>query len=79
MNVSELNAYFQRNRKKIIENNIGKYAVIYKNKVKGYFESDQEAISFCSENSYELGKFLIKHCLKKEDEIQRFYSRVSFH
>ena len=78
MNIEKLNLYFLKNRDRIVKNNIGKYAVIYDEKVEGYFTSDKEAISFCSKKGFKLGEFIIKQCLDQKDEVQRFYSRVCF-
>ena len=79
MDISQLHTYFQENREEIVEGHIGEYVVIHDLKASGYFASEEKALDFCSNNKYELGKFIIKRCLtEKEDLAQRFYSRVSF-
>ena len=72
-----LNSYFQKNRSFIIKGHENEHVVIYDAAVQGYFASDKGSLDFCAKKGYELGTFLIKRCVK-EEEVQRFYSRVSF-
>ena len=68
--------YYQNNKNNIIKKYKGQFVVIKASQIVGDYSSREEALKE-SVKEYKLGEFLIQEVSDKKDEqIQRFYSRV---
>ena len=68
--------YYLANQKELVKNYSGKFLVIKDLEIKGKYDSQVEAYENAVE-SFELGTFLIQHCLPGSDSYtQTFHSRV---
>lgn len=69
--------YYLDNQNDLVKKYKGKFIVIINEKVVGSYDSHGEAYETAIK-SYELGSFLIQHCLPGEESYSHtFYSRVS--
>lgn len=70
--------YYIANQKELVKKYNGKFLVIIGEEVVSSYDSYEEALSE-SQKKYELGKFLIQHCLPGEDSYtQTFHTRAIF-
>jgi len=70
--------FYQKNQKKLVKNNNGKYIVIKRDKLIGVYSSENEAFDETIKEN-EIGTFLIQKCLPgKENYTQTFNTRVVF-
>lgn len=70
--------YFLDNQKELVQKYNNKHIVIIGTEVVGAYDNEQEAF-LESSTKYEIGTFLIQHCVAGEDAYtQIFHSRVSF-
>ena len=70
-------AFFKNKQVDLAEKHHGKVVLIYAKKVVGVYESELEAYTD-AKNKYGTGGFLIRKCLKPEEETpQVFHSRVA--
>ncbi|MBU0478162.1 hypothetical protein KKC91_06310 [bacterium] len=68
--------YYQNNKDSIIKKYKNQFVVIKDSKIIGAYSSREEALKE-SVKEYKLGEFLIQEVSdKKNEQIQRFYSRV---
>ena len=70
--------YYKKNQDWLAREHHGEYALIYDEKLVGFFDSDIEAYS-AAKKKYAPGTFLIRKCLKpSEESALTFHSRVAF-
>lgn len=68
--------YYLSNQDDLVKEYNGKYLVIRDHEVVGVYDSELDAYKDASEK-YEMGTFLIQHCLPgEESHTQTFHSRV---
>lgn len=68
--------YFKVHQPELAEEHHGKFVLIHGESLKGFFDSELKAYT-TAKRSYEAGTFLIRKCLKSEEESpQVFHSRV---
>ncbi|MBM3437200.1 MAG: hypothetical protein FJY07_13405 [Bacteroidetes bacterium] len=70
--------YYVSHQKELVEKYSSKFLVIIGEVVVGTYDSFEEAL-LESQEKYDLGKFLIQHCLPGEDSYtQTFHTRAIF-
>ena len=70
--------YYLDHQEELVKKHLNKYLVIKDQKVVGVYETKQEAYDD-STSKYELGTFLIQHCLPGTlSHTQTFHSQVIF-
>ena len=68
--------YYLKNQDELVKKYNGKFIVIKDNKVVDVYETYEDAY-FESETKYELGTFIIQHCLPGDESYTHtFHSRV---
>ena len=69
--------WFTENRESIIKDHIGQRVVIKDKQVKGYYDTDQEAIE--AMKPVPLGEYIVQRCLTEDDDTEYYYTgRYSF-
>lgn len=72
-------AFFRANKQKFLEDYKDKFLLIHDKKLIEVFENQLDALKKALEvYNFKLGTFLIQQCVTDEDEMMKFYSRVSF-
>jgi hypothetical protein len=69
--------YFDSNRDQLIKGHENQYIIIYKNKVLGYYDNEVQAIKETLK-THELGTFFVNKCIPRDQDIQKYHSRVAF-
>ncbi|MDD4154520.1 MAG: hypothetical protein PHT30_03815 [Bacilli bacterium] len=70
-------AFFEKNKKSLIEKYYKKFIVIYNDQVVNFFNDILSAINYGQIN-YGMGNFFVKYCDEDDSTTQYFTSRVSF-
>ncbi len=70
--------YYLEQQEELLKQYSGKFLLIKDEKIVSVHDSEQEAYENAIKNNFELGTFLIQHCLPKGDQanIETFHSRV---
>ena len=69
--------FFIKNREDFVKKHHGEFVIIYENKVCGFYKNELEAYT-SAKNKYPSGSFLIRQCLRpEEEETPTFHSRVA--
>ncbi len=70
--------YYLSHQKELVEKYNGKFLVIIKEEIVGYYDSFEDALAE-SQKKFELGKFLIQRCVPGEESYtQTFHTRAIF-
>lgn len=70
--------YYLSHQKELVEKYNGKFLVIIKEEIVGYYDSFEDALAE-SQKKFELGKFLIQRCVSGEESYtQTFHTRAIF-
>ena len=69
--------YYENHKKEFDSKYDNNFIVIVGDNIVGVYNNQREALEETLKN-HKAGTFLLQKCLKDEDQIQRFYSRVSF-
>lgn len=70
-------AYFEKNREKFVKEHHGEFVVIHGEEVEGFYKDQLEAYT-SAKRKYPAGSFLLRPCLKPEEEDKpTFHSRVA--
>ena len=65
--------YFKDNFKKITENHLKEFVVIYDCSVQGYYDGFDSAIKAMKDKGIELGDFIVQECTKSIDDVFAVY------
>ena len=76
MSIEKEFQYYQKNKVHFIKKYNGKYIVLMNKEVIGFFDSREKAL-IETQRKHKPGTFLIQ-LVSKEEEVQRYYSRVVF-
>lgn len=68
--------YFQSKREQLVKEYRDKYVVIMGEDIKGYFDTEDEAIDAFPDD--ELGTFLVQKCIPQAEDTAIFRSRAVF-
>ena len=78
MNLETQLNYFRNHQEELVRDHHGKYVLIHDEQVVGFIDSELQAYSEAKKN-YTPGSFLIRRCLKPEEETTHvFHSRAAF-
>ena len=70
-------AYFEKNRDGFAKEHHGEIVLLYKEEVAGFYKNFSEAYAVAIKNKYPPGSFLLRACLRLEEETKPiFHSRV---
>ena len=70
-------AYFKKNQEKFAKEHHGEFVVIHGEEVEGFYENQLEAYT-SAKKKYPAGSFLLRPCLRpEEEETPTFHSRVA--
>ncbi len=70
-------AYFKKHQMELAEEHYGKFVLIHDESIVSFYELELDAYAAAKRN-YDGGTFLIRRCLKPEEETaQVFHSRVA--
>lgn len=58
--------FYNKHKKELLEKYLGKEIIIYRNRLKGVFDSFSDAVDYAVEKQFKPGKFMIKTVCKKE-------------
>lgn len=70
--------YFDQNRDRFMEKHRNKHVLIHNEKEVEFFDTINDAFKYAAKHNYELGNFIIQKCITKEEETQKYHSRVGF-
>lgn len=65
--------YFKLHQEEFQKTHFGKYVLISENEVQGFFDDFDSAYRYAT-NNFELGSFVIQHCVADGDDTVTFYS-----
>ncbi len=69
--------YFQQHQAELAEEHHGEFVLIHDESIEGFYESELDAYT-TAKRHYDAGTFLIRQCLKPEEETtQTFHSRIA--
>ena len=70
-------AYFQQHQTELAEEHHGEFVLIHDESIEGFYESELDAYT-AAKRRYDAGTFLIRQCLRPEEETtQTFHSRIA--
>ena len=70
-------AFFKSIRDQLVKEHLGQSVVIKDESILGFYASDVEAIRE-TQKTYPMGTFIVQKCVPEDQEMQKFYSRVTF-
>jgi hypothetical protein len=74
VDLDDLYKWFDENRDSIIANHLNECVLLKDNSVIGYFHNTEAALSAAQEKGFDMGDFLIQHCITDEEEIMLYYN-----
>ena len=69
--------FFRANKDEYLKEYEGKYLLIFEKSLIDAFDDQLSAMEEALK-TYEMGTFIVQHCVTDEDETMKFYSRVGF-
>ena len=69
--------FYRSHKKEFLQKYQGKYLLIYNKELIADYKTQVEAMENALKK-YEVGTFLIQQCVSDDEEMMKFYSRVSF-
>jgi len=73
-NTDNLYKWFDKNRETIINDHLNECVLLKNNSVIGYYMNTEAALSAAQEKGFNMGEFLIQHCITNEEELTLFYN-----
>ena len=78
MKLAQQISYFEEHQKELVKKHHGKFVLIYDGSVHGFYDSALDAHTGAVKRGVEPGTFLIRQCLRPEEEVTPvFHSRVA--
>jgi hypothetical protein len=74
VDLDNLYKWFDENQDSIIANHLNESVLLKDNSVIGYFPDTEVALSAAQEKGFNMGDFLIQHCITDEEEIMLYYN-----
>jgi hypothetical protein len=74
VDLDDLYKWFDENRDSVIANHLNECVLLKDNSVIGYFSNTEAALSAAQEKGFNMGDFLIQHCITDEEEIMLYYN-----
>ena len=74
VDLDDLYKWFDENRESIIADHLEECVLLKDNSVIDYYSSTEAALSAAQEKNFNMGEFLIQHCITDEEEVMLYYN-----